>query len=64
MVYAALSSGIGVGSFAMGALREQVPLARLYAGSAAYPLACALLVVFVRHRLEQPLPLTAFPDRQ
>ncbi len=43
MLIAALMAGVGIGSFLIGALQAQVPLATLYQVSSAYPLLVLLL---------------------
>ena len=47
MLIAALMVGVGIGSFAIGALREALPFDTLYRLSAAYPLLVLALAVLV-----------------
>jgi fucose permease len=54
MMIAALMLGVGVGSFAIGAVRDLVPLVALYRLSAAYP-ALALLLVVLLLRQRRPI---------
>jgi MFS family permease len=56
MIYAALASGVGVGSFVMGALRGRFSLSEIYLGATVYPLICILLAAFVRSRRARPGP--------
>lgn len=54
MLTAALMTGVGLGSFAVGALKAAVPLETLFVLSAAYPVIILLLIVpVVRARREQ-----------
>jgi predicted MFS family arabinose efflux permease len=47
MMIAALMVGVGVGSFAVGALREMLSFEDLYRLSTAYPAAVLVLTIFV-----------------
>jgi fucose permease len=54
MVYAALASGVGAGSFVAGVLRQRFTLAQIYEGAALYPLVCILLAGYVLRRGSKP----------
>jgi fucose permease len=56
MVYAALASGIGAGSFLTGALRGRFTLSEIFVGATVYPLVCIVLALFVRFHGSRPGP--------
>lgn len=48
MLTAALMFGVGIGSYAIGALVEKIPLQRIYYLSAVFPLISLILVLLTR----------------
>jgi hypothetical protein len=54
MMIAALMVGVGVGSFAIGALRELLSLEDLYRLSAVYPAAVFVLAMLVLRAARAP----------
>jgi MFS family permease len=53
VVTAALMSGVGIATFALGPLREFWPLDTLIQASAIYPLLMLLLALVVNHHTKQ-----------
>ncbi len=56
MMIAALMTGVGLGSFLIGSLRELAPLDKLYQISAVYPLLVLLFAVFLWRKRLRDVP--------